>query len=52
MSGPTISEVLSHEETMAIQAAVDEEEVFELVEKLRQSGARDILVVPIERIIQ
>jgi len=52
MSGPTISEVLSHEETMAIQAVVDEEEVFELVEKLRQSGARDILVVPIERIIQ
>jgi ATP phosphoribosyltransferase len=26
--------------------------VFELVNKLRNAGARDILVVPIERIIQ
>ena len=52
MSGPTISEVLSKEETMAVQAVVDEEEVFELVNNLRNAGARDILVVPIERIIQ
>lgn len=52
MSGPTISEVLSEDETMAIQAVVDEEEVFELVNDLRNAGARDILVVPIERIIQ
>lgn len=52
MSGPTISEVLSEEETMAVQAVVDEEEVFELVNALRNAGARDILVVPIERIIQ
>ena len=52
MSGPTISEVLSKEETMAVQAVVREDEVFELVNKLRNAGARDILVVPIERIIQ
>ena len=52
MSGPTVSEVLSKEETMAVQAVVGEEEVFELVNKLRNAGARDILVVPIERIIQ
>ena len=52
MSGPTISEVLSQEETMAVQAVVKEDEVFELVNKLRNAGARDILVVPIERIIQ
>lgn len=52
MSGPTISEVLSEDETMAVQAVVDEEEVFELVNNLRNAGARDILVVPIERIIQ
>ena len=52
MSGPTISEVLSKDETMAVQAVVDEEEVFELVNNLRNAGARDILVVPIERIIQ
>ena len=51
MSGPTVSEVLSSEETVAVQAVVDEEEVFELVNKLKNAGARDILIVPIERII-
>lgn len=51
MSGPTVSEVLSVEDTVAVQAVVDEEEVFDLVNKLRNAGARDILIVPIERII-
>lgn len=52
MTGPTVSEVLSdREDTVAVQAVVDEEEVFDLVNKLKNSGARDILVVPIERII-
>ncbi len=51
MEGPTISEVLSNEETVAIQAVVDETQVFELVNDLKNVGAKDILVVPIERII-
>ena len=51
MEGPTISEVLSKEKTVAIQAVVDEDQVFELVNDLRNAGAKDILVVPIERII-
>jgi ATP phosphoribosyltransferase len=51
MTGPTISEVLSKEKTVAIQAVVDEDEVFELVNDLKNAGAKDILVVPIERII-
>jgi len=52
MTGPTVSEVLSQEEDIvAIQAVVDEENVFDLVNKLKNAGARDILVVPIERII-
>ncbi len=51
MDGPTISEVLSNEKTVAIQAVVDENQVFELVNDLRNAGAKDILVVPIERII-
>jgi ATP phosphoribosyltransferase len=37
---------------VAVQAVVGEDEVFELVNQLRNAGARDILVVPIERIIQ
>ena len=51
MEGPTVSEVLSKEKTVAIQAVVDESQVFELVNDLRNAGAKDILVVPIERII-
>ena len=51
MGGLTISEVLSDEKTVAVQAVIDEKEVFELVNDLRNAGAKDILVVPIERII-
>ena len=52
MSGPTISEVLSkNEETVAIQAVFNEDEVFDLTNSLRIAGAKDILVMPIERII-
>ncbi|MCQ2971224.1 MAG: ATP phosphoribosyltransferase [archaeon] len=51
MGGLTISEVLSNEKTVAVQAVIDEKEVFELVNCLRNAGAKDILVVPIERII-
>ena len=51
MGGLTISEVLSDKKTVAVQAVIDEKEVFELVNDLRNAGAHDILVVPIERII-
>lgn len=51
MAGPTISQVLSNEKTVAVQAVIDEDVVFELVNDLRNAGAKDILVVPIERII-
>ena len=51
MGGLTISEVLSESKTVAVQAVIDEKEVFELTNDLRNAGARDILVVPIERII-
>jgi ATP phosphoribosyltransferase len=51
MSGPTVSEVLAKEDTLAIQVIVNEKQVFKLVNKLKNAGARDILVVPVERII-
>ncbi|OWT32891.1 ATP phosphoribosyltransferase [Methanobrevibacter sp. 87.7] len=51
MSGPTISEILSKEDMVAVQTVVDEEVVFTLVNNLRLAGAKDILVVPIERVI-
>jgi len=51
MTGPTVSKVLSSEDMMAVHSVVDEHEVFNLVNRLKKLGARDMLVVPIERII-
>lgn len=50
MSGPTVSKVKGTD-LLAVQAVVEAEKVYELVNKLKGEGARDILVVPIERII-
>jgi ATP phosphoribosyltransferase len=51
MTGPTVSQVLSNNGVVAVHAVVDEHEVFNVVNNLKKIGARDILVVPIERII-
>jgi ATP phosphoribosyltransferase len=51
MTGPTVSQVLSDNGVVAVHAVVSEDEVFQVVNRLKKIGARDILVVPIERII-
>ena len=51
MTGPTVSQVLSNSSVVAVHAVVNEHEVFQVVNHLKKIGARDILVVPIERII-
>lgn len=51
MSGPTISKVLSDDSIVAIHAVIDEREVFSTVAKLEELGAKDILIIPIERIL-
>lgn len=51
LTGPTVSQVLSNKDIVAVHAVVDEYNVFNTVNKLKKVGARDILVVPIERII-
>jgi len=51
LTGPTVSNVLSDKGVMAVHAVVDEKDVFNLINQLKKIGARDILVVPIERII-
>jgi ATP phosphoribosyltransferase len=51
MAGPTISRVEGAEPMLAIQAVVDEREVYQIVKRAKQAGARDILVVPIERVL-
>ena len=51
LTGPTVSSVLSSKDVVAVHAVVNEKDVFNLVNRLKKIGARDILVVPIERII-
>jgi ATP phosphoribosyltransferase len=51
MTGPTVAQVLSYTGVVAVHAVVNEDEVFQVVNRLKKIGARDILVVPIERII-
>lgn len=54
MAGPTIMKVESSkadEPILAVHAVVDAALIFTLVNKLKKVGARDILVVPIERIM-
>jgi ATP phosphoribosyltransferase len=51
MAGPTISKVEAAKPMLAVQAVVKSGKVYEVVRKAKQAGARDILVVPIERIL-
>jgi ATP phosphoribosyltransferase len=55
MSGPTVMKVesskFSEGPILAVHAVVDADLIFSIVNKLKKVGARDVLVVPIERIM-
>jgi ATP phosphoribosyltransferase len=56
MSGPTVMKVepgkfSGTESILAVHAVVDADLIFTIVNKLKKVGARDILVLPIERIM-
>ncbi len=52
LAGPTVMDVASNEHLVAVHAVVVEERIYELISQLRKAGARDILVMPIERMIR
>jgi ATP phosphoribosyltransferase len=52
LSGPTIMEVASRDDLVAVHAVVSEERVYGLITRLKKAGARDILVMSIERMIR
>lgn len=52
MSGPTVSEVYGNNDMVAVHSVISEIEVFETINKLRKVGAKDLLVLPIERILE
>lgn len=51
MAGPTVSRVEGAKAMLAVQAVVDEAEVYKVVKRAREAGAKDILVIPIERVL-
>lgn len=51
MAGPTVSRVEATEPMLAVQAVVAADKVYDVVQKAKEAGARDILVVPIERVL-
>ncbi|MDD1675738.1 MAG: ATP phosphoribosyltransferase [Methanomicrobiales archaeon] len=52
LSGPTVMEVASSEDLVAVHVVVAEERIYRLISQLRKAGGRDILVIPIERMIR
>ena len=52
LSGPTVMDVASTEDMVAVHAVVNEERVYALINALKRAGARDILVMSIERMIR
>lgn len=52
MSGPTVMEVASRPEMVAVHVVVDVEKIYQLINRVKQAGARDILVMSIERLIR
>lgn len=51
MAGPTIAEVKSKEKMWEVYTVIDEDEVYRIVNLAKKAGAKDLLVVPIERVI-
>ncbi|MDD1691052.1 MAG: ATP phosphoribosyltransferase [Methanoregula sp.] len=52
LSGPTVMDVASSEDLVAVHAVVNEERVYALINALRRAGAKDILVMAIQRMIR
>ncbi len=51
LAGPTVMKVESNTDISAVHAVIDADAVFKTVTRLKQAGASDILVVPIERMM-
>jgi len=52
LSGPTVMKVESNSPMCAVHAVVHEREIYRVINELKSVGARDILIVPIERIVR
>jgi len=51
MSGPTVMNVESEKDMVAVHVVVDEDEIYQLIKEVKNSGAKDILVSSIDRLV-
>lgn len=51
LSGPTVMEVASDQNLVAVHVVVAEERVYQLINMVKRAGARDILVMDVQRMI-
>ncbi len=51
LKGPTVMKVEADEPMLAVHVVVHEDHLFDIIEKLKRAGARDILVTPIQRMV-
>lgn len=51
MGGPTIARVESKPPMWEVYSVIDEEDVYRVISQVKAAGARDIIVLPIERIV-
>lgn len=52
MAGPTVLKVEASSPMCAVHAVVHERDIYRVINDLKEIGARDILIVPIERIVR
>jgi ATP phosphoribosyltransferase len=52
LAGPTVMRVEASSAICAVHAVVHEREIYRVINDLKEVGARDILIVPIERIVR
>ncbi len=51
LSGPTVMDVASDENLVAVHAVVAEERIYQLINLVKRAGAKDILVMDVQRMI-
>lgn len=52
IAGPTVMDIFGRDEIKAVHVVVDEDEVYEVMRKLKRIGAKGILVVPVDRMVR
>jgi len=51
MESPTVMS-LAESDYVAVHSVIDEDEIFSVIKKLKKAGGKDILVLPIERVVK